>query len=502
MPEERENKKEEISSASNGPKADKGSDAKVHNKGTGKMVPPSEKVEEKTPGIQQKETAPSEEETSAQKNKEKKEKAKPSPDQEEGAAPKQEKKPSKKKESKKEEKKPAEKETASKKEEKKEDKKEKKMENRSSEKKKEDKVPEPEFAPFEPMDPLKEVELLSREEIVYSLIRKHQEMRENYKKELSGLSKKPEGLKDVKEEEKERRDRINEEVARLKAKRKELKDKNKELRNEFFDLFKKEEKLISHKKEVDMYSQFSKDLEWKLETEAITIDTERRLLDELRDTMNKMRSITDGLTPDEIKSRLNEIQEEMGSNLIKIEEYHRELLEKADESQTHHEKFVGAKKQIREKEGRAGWLKRRIELHKEMEVFWSGQKDAAADLDRQEKDRSIETIHQEMMEVFRKRDEEKGKDDTEDRKKKPKSTPSKKLEIPKKKENGKDNKKSREKPHSTEDGKESQDVQEKKRTHPEGNMEEKVEGKVEKADPAPVQSNDNKGPGDSEEEAS
>ncbi|MEA3560073.1 MAG: hypothetical protein U9R75_12540, partial [Candidatus Thermoplasmatota archaeon] len=301
--------------------------------------------------------------------------------------------------------------------------------------KEEKKKQKPEFAPFEPEDPLKDVTLGTRKEIVEALVKKHNDMQSRYKIELEDKSRKPEELTDVKKEEKVIRDSVNEEVQKLKGKRKTLRDRNKELRSEFFDLLNKEEKVRHHQKEINMYSQFSKDLEWKLETEAITIENERRLLDELRETMNKMRAISDGLTPEEIKTRLSEIQEDMGSNLIRIEEYHRAMLDKVEESQTHHEKFIDARKQIREKEGREGWLKRRIELHKEMETFWMGQRETAVRLDDEDSRRDIENIQEAMITLFKARDGGKGdqgKDNGRGARKDHRRGPSRKLEMPEK----------------------------------------------------------------------
>ncbi|MFW3145238.1 MAG: hypothetical protein ACMUIE_00320 [Thermoplasmatota archaeon] len=263
----------------------------------------------------------------------------------------------------------------------------------------------PEFAPFESRDPLEGFEFLDRRSIVEALVRKHSELVQNFSDELNKMASEPVEADEVKDEEKSKRDEINEEVAKLKGCRKSLKDRNKELRNEFFDLLEKEEKLKSHRKDVAMYSQFSRDLEWKLETEAITIETERRLLDELRDTMDKMRSISDGLTPEEIKTRLTEIQEEMGSNLMQIEDYHRAMLENVEESQKHHGKFIDAKKQLRERESKKGWLKRRIDLHKEMHTFWSNQIETASKQDEEDSKRSLDQIREFLLSIFKERDE-------------------------------------------------------------------------------------------------
>ncbi|MGA1848438.1 MAG: hypothetical protein ACMUHB_03770 [Thermoplasmatota archaeon] len=260
------------------------------------------------------------------------------------------------------------------------------------------------------MDPLEDFRMGNRVDTVQALVKKHAELIEKYTSELGEMDVKPPELLEAKETEKVRRDAINEVVQKLKSKRKELKDSNKALRAEFFDLLEKEEKLREHRKDVDMYSQFSRDLEWKLETEAIDIDIERRLLDELRETMDKMRSLSDGYTPEEIKTRLTEIQEQMGENLMQIEEHHRQMLEKVEESNVHHNKLVDVQRQLKEKESRKGWLKRRIELHQEMEKFWSGQIDQSKKLDDEESKRSIENIRDQLLEVFKERDDKKEED--------------------------------------------------------------------------------------------
>lgn len=270
-------------------------------------------------------------------------------------------------------------------------------------------------------DPLEGFRLDSRFDMVQALIGKHSDLRRKYSEELRSMDIKPPELVEVKEVEKLRRDSINEEVQKLKIKRKELKDSNKSLRAEFFDLLDKEEKLKEHRKEVEMYSQFSRDLEWKLETEAIDIEIERRLLDELRETMDKMRSLSDGYTPDEIKNRLNEIQEQMGENLMQIEEHHRQMLERVGESNVHHNRFMDVQRQLKEKESRRGWLKRRIELHEEMEKFWSGQVDQSRKLDEEGSLRSIEMIRDQLLDMFKERE---GKKDEEKEQETPDKAPS------------------------------------------------------------------------------
>ncbi len=289
--------------------------------------------------------------------------------------------------------------------------------------------------PEDGLELLKDIPLPTRIEMVEKLVHKHKDFVTRFTEELASLEKPPEEIIGESEEEKTRRDSINKEVADLKDKRTSLKESNKELRSRFFELLKKEETLKEHEKEVQVHQSFIEDLEWKMATEAIDIQTERRLLDELKSTMRKIRAITDGLTPEEIKVQLSEIEENIGENLISIEELHTKMLERVEESNVHHEKYLDAQRKVKEKESRKGWLDRRIKLHTEMAIFWEGQKDQANQMDNEESKRNLGTIRENLMKIFGERDSSEnvsggkveGGQDRERRTKK--SGPRRKLEI-------------------------------------------------------------------------
>ncbi len=305
---------------------------------------------------------------------------------------------------------------------------------------------------------LKDIPLPSRKGMVDKLVNKHNEFVTRFKEEMASLEKPPEEIIGESVEEKTKRDSINKEVADLKDKRTSLKESNKDLRSRFFELLKKEETLKEHEKEVQIHQSFIEDLEWKMATEAIDIQTERRLLDELKGTMRKIRGITDGLTPEEIKVQLSQIEETIGENLISIEELHTKMLEKVEESNVHHEKYLGAQRKVKEKESRKGWLDRRIKLHTEMAIFWEGQKDQANQMDNEESKRGLETIRENLMKIFGERDSSERVHDNkvnegQDRERRTKkSGPRRKLEI---------RNDSRSKPSSVKDGESGKEAEKK-----------------------------------------
>ncbi len=244
----------------------------------------------------------------------------------------------------------------------------------------------------------------TREEILKSLLEKHERLQDEYSKELKTGHVVPAELTKEKEDQKKLRDELNEEVSSLKILRGELKSVNKRLRRELFDLMQKEERLKSRESDVKMYSKFCEDTEWKLETEAIDLETERRLLNDLRSTMDKMRAILDGLTPDEMSEKLVTLDKQITENSIKIEESHRNMLGKVEGANKNHDRYLEASGKIKEMEGRRSWLKRRIELHKEMGKFWRSQEGAALDLDKKDASRKLRDIKEALERTMSTRD--------------------------------------------------------------------------------------------------
>ena len=244
----------------------------------------------------------------------------------------------------------------------------------------------------------------TREEILKLLLEKHARLQGEYKDELKTGQVIPAELIKEKDDQKTLRDDLNEGVSSLKAHRGELKSVNKGLRRELFDLMRKEERLKSRESDVKMYSKFCEDTEWKLETEAIDLETERRLLNDLRATMDKMRAILDGLTPDEMSQKLVSLDKQITDNSIKIEESHQSMLGKVEGANKHHDRYLEISGKIKEMEGRRSWLKRRIELHKEMEKFWHSQEGAALDLDKKDASRKLRDIKEALERTMSDRD--------------------------------------------------------------------------------------------------
>ncbi|MCU0798101.1 MAG: hypothetical protein MUC62_00315 [Candidatus Thermoplasmatota archaeon] len=256
--------------------------------------------------------------------------------------------------------------------------------------------------------PPQELSLPTRVDVMEQLIQKHRSMVEAFSKEKEGQEQVGQLPEEESDEEKARRDEVNKAVQTLKAERGSLRVRNKALSKELFQLLDKMDRLKDRSSEISSLQRYVSDLEWKIETEDIKIEQERKHLDEIKATMRKLREITDGFTPDEIMQRTSDIQEEIDQNLLRMEEAHRAMLEKVDESNLHHGKFMDAQKKAREVEARKQWLTRRVELHAEMGKFWEGQIDNARKLDSEETARPIGPLRDHLLSRMGERSAEKG----------------------------------------------------------------------------------------------
>jgi uncharacterized coiled-coil DUF342 family protein len=247
------------------------------------------------------------------------------------------------------------------------------------------------------VSPPPELGLPTRIFVIEQLIQKHASMVERFTHEREGLEVPGQVPMEESDEERARRDEINRVVQTLKAERGSLKEKNKLLSKELFALLERQERLKVRSKDISVLQGHISTLEWKIETEDITIEQERKHIDEIKRTMRELRSMTDGLTPDELTDRTVQIQEEIDQNLLRMEEAHNAMLEKVVESNLHHGRFVDAQKKARELEARRQWLTRRVELHSEMGKFWEGQLENARKLDEEDRLRPVGAIRDALL---------------------------------------------------------------------------------------------------------
>jgi len=241
------------------------------------------------------------------------------------------------------------------------------------------------------------IKLLSRQEVVQGLIVKHNDLIARYTAEIEGGVGPGDEVTSSLESARDQRDSLNAKVHELKENRNLLKQKNRELRKEFLRLIRIEEALKDKAREISAITDFIDRQEYKLQTEGVDLETERRLMKDIRDSMEELRSISGGYLPQDVESDMTNLTDSIKENFNSIEDLHNTLIKLAEESQVHHQRFMEENKKVRESESRKAWLGRRITLHEEMRKFWEGQLEANASMDAADAGRSIDGILSAML---------------------------------------------------------------------------------------------------------
>jgi uncharacterized coiled-coil DUF342 family protein len=251
-----------------------------------------------------------------------------------------------------------------------------------------------------------EPRMMTRVSVVKGLIQKHASFMETYRIELeTGVAVDPAVLTAM-EEARGKRDGLNSEVAKLKERRTALKEENKLLRKQFLEMLKVQGRVKENAKEIEGIKEFIDRQDYKLMTEGVNLEAERKLMKDIKDSINSIKALTGGFDPKEVNEELRSLDARMDENFKTIEEHHKNMLGIVAESQVHHQRFVDESKKVREADARKGWLQRRIALHNEMLKFWETQTSNAeamdaADIGRravQIKDRLLHEIEEAIRE--------------------------------------------------------------------------------------------------------
>ncbi|MDG6225774.1 MAG: hypothetical protein QCI82_09705 [Candidatus Thermoplasmatota archaeon] len=251
-----------------------------------------------------------------------------------------------------------------------------------------------------------ETRVHTREEAVGLLVEKHERFIKVYSEELErGVSVDPSVIEAL-ETARMKRDELNVKVRELKERRTSLKSKNKQLRMEFLDLVRIQESIKDRLPEINSLNDFIDREEYKLETEGVDLENERRLMRSIKEAMDKVREVTGGSLPGEMDEKLVRISDEMRENFEKIENAHQELVGLAEESQVHHNSFVEENKKVKEAESRKRFLGLRIKLHEEMAKFWENQTGNAAAMEASDKERNVEDIRDSILKAIEEADKQ------------------------------------------------------------------------------------------------
>ncbi|HIE32196.1 MAG TPA: hypothetical protein EYP67_07455 [Methanosarcinales archaeon] len=229
--------------------------------------------------------------------------------------------------------------------------------------------------------PSKGIKIWDETTLVSAVIAKHRRLLDAYRGEFGVLDPKVSELLGQSGEERDERNKINEHVAELKDKRQLLYHQAKQLRIEMFDLINARQSARKHEQEMTRLQKDIETLDWKLQTTVMGIKKEREIVEKIKklskriDEINEIRS---GDGTDTVDETIKFMSSNIAMMIEEADKCHNEIVSIADQSQEHHESFVGYVEQLKEVRGRHIWLKTRIDSHVAAVDYWEDKQKAMA----------------------------------------------------------------------------------------------------------------------------
>jgi len=227
--------------------------------------------------------------------------------------------------------------------------------------------PSPLYAELE----AKQLKDISRRDVIQALVRKHESLVQAMTKERDEKAARLKQLEQALSAARKARDKDNSGVSKLKVRRNTVQKETRSLRNQFFSLLEKAAELDKSTQELSKYRKLIEDMDWKIQTEAVTVQQEKGFLDEIRSAMVKVSQAN--LASQKklgIDSKVTELGLAIGSKSAEAQNYHDEMLALAGKADEQHASVVGMEKEAGPLRGRVTWLKHRVENHRESAKYW------------------------------------------------------------------------------------------------------------------------------------
>jgi len=175
------------------------------------------------------------------------------------------------------------------------------------------------------------------------------------------------------DEQKRKRDKLNSAVAEIKDKRQGAQSDTKKLREELFSLLEKDTDIVKITRELDVYKRHMEDVDWKLQTTAITLERERELVEEIRQDMKKIRALsTDIQSRQGISDKVNDISSKLDTGFASVQTFHEAMLEMVTQAEGHHSRWVELRRGISDRLRQNSWLEHRMKMHADNLNYWAG----------------------------------------------------------------------------------------------------------------------------------
>lgn len=217
------------------------------------------------------------------------------------------------------------------------------------------------------MDPKK----FTRESVAKQLVEKHEKALKISREEFDRYSALENELDKAMERYKTERDKLNEQVKKLKEQRQSYYNDSKILRKEFVTKLQKKKSMSKIPMEVLILTKQIDQLEWEIQTEAVNVDEEKKLVKQIQDNLEKLHNYANMYKEhEEVSKAVKKLTSKLGKKMHNAEKAHQEMLGNVKESDDYHAKFVDGVIKLRDTRTKRTGFQREVEKHMNAIEHW------------------------------------------------------------------------------------------------------------------------------------
>ena len=212
---------------------------------------------------------------------------------------------------------------------------------------------------------------ITRESVARQLIEKHEKALNVVKEEFEKYSKMEKELDKSAEQYKLERDTLNDRVQTLKEERQKFYTESKELRKEFLTKLSKKKEMSDIPMEVMILTKQIDQLEWEIQTEALNIETEKKMMKQIQDNLERLHNYANMYQEhEEVSNAVRTLTTQLRTKIKLAQERHDEMLKSVDISDVKHKNFVEAIMQLRDIRSKRIGFQRDMERHEKGLEHW------------------------------------------------------------------------------------------------------------------------------------
>jgi uncharacterized coiled-coil DUF342 family protein len=235
---------------------------------------------------------------------------------------------------------------------------------------------------------------VNREWVALKLVEKHEKALKVVQEEFEKYSSLEKELEAASEKHKTERDELNSRVQSLKDDRQRHYTESRNLRKEFTTKMGKKKEMSEIPMEVMILTKQIDQLEWEIQTEALSIDVEKRMVKQIQDNLEKLHHYADMYQEhEEVSVAVKNLAGKLNQRLRLAQRKHLEMLEAVKTSDDRHKKFVDAIMKLRDARAKRVGFQHDMERHEKGIEHW--QKVAENEAKKTKKNKSQNRIPQE-----------------------------------------------------------------------------------------------------------